>query len=170
MIFDPTLTWGLHIKALIEKCQKPLSILQYVANRNWGADRKSLINLYLAIIQSKINYGDFIYGSASKTNIEQLDVVQHKSLKMISGNIRCTPGFTLEPETNILPLAYKRNLNGLKYMSRVYRIDRHPTKLCFQKGNGQVNFMKHFLSWKELGMRKKELFVAKYQSGLTLQY
>ena len=29
------------------------------------------------------------------------------------------------------------------------------------KGNSQVNFMKHFLSWKKLGMRIKELFGSK---------
>ena len=48
--FDPTLTWNIHISKLVTKCKKPLSILQCVANENWGADRKSLINLYLATI------------------------------------------------------------------------------------------------------------------------
>ena len=59
MIFDPTLTWGLHINDLVVKCQKPLNILQAVAHKNWGSDRKTLLNLYTAIILSKINYGSF---------------------------------------------------------------------------------------------------------------
>ena len=50
LIIDPWLTWGPHIKYLAERCQKPLSIMQCVANKNWGADRKSLANLYLASV------------------------------------------------------------------------------------------------------------------------
>ena len=73
LIFDPWLTWGLHINYLVERCQKPLSVLQSIAHKNWGADRKSLANLYLAIVQSKINYGDFIYGSAAKSHLIKLD-------------------------------------------------------------------------------------------------
>ena len=45
LIFDPWLTWGPHIKYLVDKCQKPLSVLQCVANKNLGADRKSLATL-----------------------------------------------------------------------------------------------------------------------------
>ena len=133
LIFDPTLTWKRHIDKLVEKCKKPLSILQCVANKNWGADRKSLINLYLAIIQSKINYGDFIYGSAAKCHLTNLNRIQHRALRIISGSLKCTPGYSLESETNILPLEYKRALNGLKYMGRVYRLETHPTKKCFEE-------------------------------------
>ena len=69
LIFDPSLTWTKHIVSLVSRCKKPLNILKYVANKNWGADRRSLKNLYIATIQSKINYGDFIYGSASQSNV-----------------------------------------------------------------------------------------------------
>ena len=41
LIFDPWLTWGLHINYLVERCQNPLSVLQSVAHKNWGADRNS---------------------------------------------------------------------------------------------------------------------------------
>ena len=133
LIFDPWLTWGPHIKYLVDRCQKPLSVLKCVANKNWGADRKSLANLYLAAIQSKINYGDFIYGSAAKSHLVKLDRVQFMALRIISGNMKCTTVYSLEPELNILPLRYKRKLNGLKYMGRVYRLESHPTRICFEE-------------------------------------
>ena len=140
LIFDPWLTWGPHIKYLAERCQKPLSIMQCVANKNWGADRKSLANLYLASVQSKINYGDFIYGSARKSNLEILDKIQYRALRIISGNIKTTAVYNLEPEVNILPLAYKRKLNGLKYMGRIYRIEGHPTKQCYLDFNNRMDY------------------------------
>ena len=133
LMFDPWLTWGLHINYLVERCQKPLSVLQSVAHKNWGADRKSLAGLYLATVQSKINYGDFIYGSAAKSHLIKLDRIQFQGLRIISGNLKCTTVYSLEPELNILPLRHKRNLNGLKYMGRVYRIDSHPTRICFEQ-------------------------------------
>ena len=106
--------------------------MQCVANKNWGADRKSLCNLYLATIQSKMNYGDFIYGSAAPCHLDKLNSIQYKGLRIIGGNLRCTPKYSLEPEMNILPLKHRRNLNGLKYMGRVYRVETHPTRLCFE--------------------------------------
>ena len=133
MIFQPTLTWTMHIANLVNKCKKTLNILKYVANKNWGADRRSLRNLYLATIQSKINYGDFIYGSASKTNLEKLDRIQYEAVRIISGGLKCTPVYTRETELNLLPLKYQRNLNGLKYMGRIYRLENHPTKIDFQE-------------------------------------
>ena len=140
LIFDPWLTWGPHIKYLAERCQKPLSIMQCVANKNWGADRKSLANLYLSTIQSKINYGDFIYGSARISNLEILDKIQYRALRIISGNIKSTTVYSLEPEVNIMPLAYKRQLNGLKYMGRIYRIDGHPTRECFLDFRNRMDY------------------------------
>ena len=81
-----------------------------------GADCKSLIHSYLATIQSKINYGDFINGSAAKCHLTKLNRIQLRALRIISGSLKCTPGFSLETEINILPLEYKRALNGLNYM------------------------------------------------------
>ena len=36
MTFDPTLTWTKHINRLVSICKKPLNILKYVENKNWG--------------------------------------------------------------------------------------------------------------------------------------
>ena len=109
-----------------------MHVLSSVANRNWGADRKSLSNLYLSSIQSKINYGDFIYGSACTTLLECLDRVQYKAIRIISGNLYGTSNFTLEPEVNILPLKYKRDLNGLQYFGRICRVQQHPTRVSYE--------------------------------------
>ena len=91
-----------------------------ISKKNWGADHKSLANLYLCIVQSKINYGDFIYGSVAKSHLIQLDRMQFQGLRIISGNLKCITVYSSEPELNILCLRHKRNLNGLKYMGRVY--------------------------------------------------
>ena len=131
MIFDPWLTWGPHISDLVHRCQKPINVMQAVAYKSWGADRKSLLNLYGATVLSKINYGSFIYGSAAEGHLEKLDRVQYMAVRLILGNMRCTLHFNLEPEANIMPLKFRRALIGLQYMSRIYKIQNHITKWTF---------------------------------------
>ena len=131
MIFDPWLTWGPHIADLVERCQKPLNVMQAVAHKSWGADRTSLFKLYSASVLSRINYGSFIYGSAAEGHLLKLDRVQYMAIRLITGNMRCTLHFNLEPEANIMPLKFRRALIGLQYMSRIYKISNHITKYTF---------------------------------------
>ena len=46
MIFDDKLTWRKHIDKLVTKCQKDLNILRAVSGTSFGADKKTLRNLY----------------------------------------------------------------------------------------------------------------------------
>ena len=42
IIFDEKLTWGQHIKKIINKCKKVNNLLRCPAGQDWGANRKSL--------------------------------------------------------------------------------------------------------------------------------
>jgi len=77
IILDYKLTWSKHIIDLKERCQKRHPILRSVANRKWGADRKILKTLYLALIQSTINYASFLYGTSSEKQLLILNRIQY---------------------------------------------------------------------------------------------
>ena len=49
MIFDDKLTWRKHIDKLVTKCQKDLNVLRAVSVTSFGADKKTLRNLYVAL-------------------------------------------------------------------------------------------------------------------------
>ena len=66
VIFDRKLSFIPHINYLKAKCQKALQLLRVVAHTDWGADKSTLLKLYRSLVQSKLDYGCFIYGSVRK--------------------------------------------------------------------------------------------------------
>ena len=70
IIFDQKLTFKPHIKYLRSKYNKVIQLLRVIAHRDWGADLKTLLKLYRALIQSQLDYGTFIYGSARKSYLK----------------------------------------------------------------------------------------------------
>jgi hypothetical protein len=57
VIFDSSMTWKPHIKALKQSCNKSLDLIKHLSHKTWGADRTSLIRLYIMLIKPKTDYG-----------------------------------------------------------------------------------------------------------------
>ena len=91
MIFDSRLTWAKHIDDLKLKVKKSLNLLKVISGFDWGADKKSLLQIYDALCRSKLDYGCQIYSSASKSNLDALNVVHNMGLRICSGAFRTSP-------------------------------------------------------------------------------
>ena len=73
VIFDRT-SWDIlhdccriyssHVKYLKTNCLKALDILKVVGYTDFGADQKTLLCLYRALVRSKLDYGCIVYGAA----------------------------------------------------------------------------------------------------------
>ena len=97
LVFDsPYLIWKDHILYLVESCKSRLNIMK--ASSSWGADRSVLMKIYKATILSKITYGAIAYGSACKSQIDKLEVVQNAGLRIISGALKSTSILALRGE------------------------------------------------------------------------
>ncbi|MEW8548123.1 MAG: reverse transcriptase domain-containing protein, partial [Candidatus Thiodiazotropha sp.] len=118
MILDSKLTWGQHIKSLIEKCNKDLNLMRMVSGTTYGADKKVLLNLYKALILSKLDYGAQAYNSAPKHLLSKLDLIQNKALRIATRAFHSTPINALEVECGIKPLKLRREELILKYWAR----------------------------------------------------
>ena len=125
IIFDQKLTWKFHIKDLVQRCQKPFMIMEKVSKHDWGGDRTSLKLLYLSLIRSKIDYASFLYSTAAASHLIKLDRLQNRAIRIITGNMRCTSVYTLEVESGIIPLYYRRQQLALQYFGKVCRISDH---------------------------------------------
>ena len=66
MVFDRTLSYKSHVDYLKTNCLKTLDILKVVGHTDWGADRKTLLCLYRAVVRPKLNYDSIAYGAASE--------------------------------------------------------------------------------------------------------
>lgn len=53
--------------------------------RDWGASTQSLYRIYVALIRSVLDYGSVVYGSAAKSNLITLEVIQAQALRICSG-------------------------------------------------------------------------------------
>ena len=66
ILFDRKLSFKPYIKYLKDKCLKALNLLKVLSHTSWGADQTTLLKLYRSLVQSKLDYGCIIYGSARK--------------------------------------------------------------------------------------------------------
>ena len=89
--------------------------MRSLAGCEWGAERETMLLIYRALIRSALDYGSFVYGSASKTVLAKLDVVQARALRLCCGAFRTSPVPALLVENGEMPLWLRRIKLGLQY-------------------------------------------------------
>ena len=115
LIWDSKLNFRAHITYLRQKCMKAMNILRVLAHTDWGADQTTLLQLYRALIRSKLDYGCIVYGSASFTDLAKLDTIQNQALRLCLGAFRSSPKASLAVQANEPPLKYRREKLTLQY-------------------------------------------------------
>ena len=71
--------------------------------------------LYRAIVRSKLDYGCIVYGTASKTNLRQLDSIHNTGLRLALGAFGTSPVSSLYTEANEAPLEERRLKLSMHY-------------------------------------------------------
>ena len=122
LIFDRGHTWLPHIQHLRTRVQPPLTLLRYLSHRSWGADRFMLHRLYDARVQSILDFGCFVYSSATDARLRRLNSIQSEGLRLISGAFRSTPVVSLQVECNVAPLSLRRSFLACKAYLRWARL------------------------------------------------
>lgn len=80
-----------------------LNVLRAVSSYHWGADRTLLLQMYQALVLSKINSGVEFYSSACTTLLKTLGSIQNPALRLIVGASVTSPVCSLEIEANVPP-------------------------------------------------------------------
>ena len=97
------------------QCKEALNLIRVVANLKWGGGRDTLLTLYRAIVRSKLNYGCIVYGTASNTNLQQLESIHNSGLRLALGAFCTSPVSSLYKETNEVPLEERRLKLSMHY-------------------------------------------------------
>ncbi|EFX77421.1 hypothetical protein DAPPUDRAFT_321283 [Daphnia pulex] len=79
-----------------------------------------MLQIYQALIRSKLDYGGELIESASITAKKKLDKIQAQALKTVVGAPRDTATEALLRETGEMPLHLRRNLASVKHYLRCY--------------------------------------------------
>ena len=137
LIFDRKLTWVPHFKALKVKCMDALNLLKVLAHTSWGADRKTLLKLYKALVFSKLTYGGEIYSSATLSRLKMLDSIHHTGIRLATGAYKTSSILSLLVDAGELPLDLYRQSSMLKYW---FRLQRLTESLAFKTVNNESHF------------------------------
>ena len=117
--WDSQLSFKKHISVLKTQCKEALNLIRVVAHLKWGGDRDTLLMLYRAIVRSKLDYGCIVYGTASNTNLRQLDSVHNSGLRLALGAFCTSPVSSLYTEANEAPLEERRLKLSMHYYVKI---------------------------------------------------
>ena len=85
----------------------------------WGAARTTLLKLYQSLVQSKLDYGCILYGSARKSYLQMLDTIHYQRLRLALGAFRTSPVASLYVEADEPSLYSRREKLSLQYAIRL---------------------------------------------------
>ena len=128
MIWDTKLTFEPPIKYLKARCKKSLNILKVLSRTEWGADHTTLLKLYCSLVRSKLDYGWWVYGSASKTALDKLDTIHNQGLCLSIRAFRSSPVESLYVEAHEPPLEIRWEKLALQY---ILKLKANPGNLAY---------------------------------------
>ena len=80
-----------------------------------GEGTETLLMLYRAIVRSKFDYGCIVYGTASNTNLRQLDSIHNSGFRLALGAFCTSQVSSLYTEANEAPLEERRLKLSMHY-------------------------------------------------------
>ncbi|CAL1672032.1 unnamed protein product [Lasius platythorax] len=92
----------------------------------WGADPRVLLNLYIALIMSRLEYGGFLFHNLSKSSSLKLMRLQYKALRFVLGLRNSTPTNVILAEAKEPPLNLRRDYICRNFLTRVLSCENHP--------------------------------------------
>ena len=135
VIFDKRMTWKQHIDYITDanRCKKRINMMRCISGQSRGADKRWLMHIYTAMIQSIIDYGSPAYISASNYLLGRLDSLQAHALRICCGAMKGTPSSALQVECGDQPLELRRESLLLKLVIKVKASPDHPANKILQK-------------------------------------
>ena len=82
--------------------------MKTISSKSWGADRDIFLNTYKPIIQSKLDYGAILYGSAKENILRTLNSIETTALRLAIGTFRSSTNNSVLAESIELPREQRR--------------------------------------------------------------
>ncbi|GFO27743.1 ribonuclease hi [Plakobranchus ocellatus] len=91
-----------------------------------GADRATLLKLYLTLVWSKLDYGSVIYGYVKKHVLRVLDPIHHQGLRIALRAFRALPIKSLYAEAGAPSLEHQRTKLACNYVLKLKSLPQNP--------------------------------------------
>ncbi|XP_073995577.1 uncharacterized protein [Rhodnius prolixus] len=131
--------------------------MRVIAGIKWGADREMLLKVYRTIVRSKIDYCSFIYSSARKSTLRQLDTVHNQGIRISLGVFKSSPVLSLYVEAGEFPLSYRRSQLALGYLVKLHSKPLNPCHIIVNHLPLERKYERAATTTKPFGIRMKIL-------------
>ena len=110
------LWWHEHLMSVSNKAMKRLDVISAL---KFKLDRRSLERYYFSFYRPIIEYGDVVWDGAHNLDLELLDKVQNRAMRIVSGATRGSSVTKLYEELPWEKLHQRRTIHKLKYMYKI---------------------------------------------------
>ena len=94
-----------HVSKVIKDCSFRMKQMMAITGMDWGSSARDLRALYLAYVRSVILYGSTVFGSSlPASRWEELEILERKFLRMITGASKATRIGDVYLEANVMPI------------------------------------------------------------------
>ena len=107
------------------KSTRRLNIVKRLATTQWGADKKTLRQLYIGYVRSTMEYNLPLQSISSDTTQASLDKVESSAVHFIAGAMRSTLTAACHIHTNIQPLGVRSEAAVIEMTERYKRQETH---------------------------------------------
>jgi hypothetical protein len=156
LVLDSRLSWEPHLRQLRVSCERSLNILRVLSGASWGGDRTIMLRLYRSLVRSKLDYGSFIYGSATQGKLRILDPVHHEGIRLATGAFRTSPVVSLYAESGEPSLSVRRKLL-CNYASKLAAYIHHPSYSAFFRPAFGNHYERNTTAPRPAGLRFQQL-------------
>ena len=127
VVLDSRLSMTKHISHIKSKCSRRMNLFRCIAGAGFGADRKTLLQLYKTLVLPIIEYGSVAYAGGNDNVLKKLDTIQNAFIRIATGAMRTSPIPSLQVEAMMTPLGLRRKEQTLRYVSKIMFHPNHST-------------------------------------------
>jgi len=111
-----------HINKIIKDCSFRMKQMMAVTGMDWGSSARDLRALYLAYVRSVILYGSAAFGSSlPASRWEELQILERKFLRMITGASKATRTGDVYLEANVMPIVVWNEFSTARLIEKYRR-------------------------------------------------
>lgn len=116
---DPKLNWKQHINYISGRAENAVNIIRVFSRNKWGADPNTCLLFYKSFIQSILDYGSILYGSATNTHLNKIKYIQNRCLRLCARFLKTTPINVIENECCVPPPELRREFLSNKFLIKI---------------------------------------------------
>ena len=120
---DNKLNWKSHIQHICNKISKSIAILRRL---KYSFPRHILLMIYMSLIYSYINYCNVVWGSAYKSHLNPLIVLQKKAVRLITNANFRDASAPIFYDLKLLPISKIYHLNCLQFLFKCLNCNSFP--------------------------------------------